>query len=66
MPPIPTWFTGSNAVVEFFATRGFRSARRRAIATWANGCPALATYHAERDGTFAAHGIWCSKRTSVR
>jgi RNA polymerase sigma-70 factor (ECF subfamily) len=57
MPPIPTWFAGRDAVVEFFASRPLRSPGRRLAATRANGCPALASYHLERDATFAAHSI---------
>jgi RNA polymerase sigma-70 factor, ECF subfamily len=57
MPPIPTWFAGRGAVVEFLATRALRSSGRRLVATRANGCPALATYTLQADGTFAAHSI---------
>jgi RNA polymerase sigma-70 factor (ECF subfamily) len=57
MPPIPTWFTGRAAVLEFFATRPLRSPGRRVLATRANGCPALASYGLEPDGTYAAHSI---------
>jgi RNA polymerase sigma-70 factor (ECF subfamily) len=57
MPPIPTWFAGRAAVMEFFATRALRSPGRRLVATRANGCPALASYRLERDGTYAAHSI---------
>jgi RNA polymerase sigma-70 factor (ECF subfamily) len=57
MPPIPTWFAGRDAVVEFFATRPLVSPGRRLIATRANGCPALGCYHLAPDGTYAAHSI---------
>ena len=57
MPPIPTWFTGRDAVLEFFATRALRSPGRRVIATRANGCPALASYQRRPDGMYAAHSI---------
>jgi RNA polymerase sigma-70 factor (ECF subfamily) len=57
MPPILTWFTGRDAVLEFFATRPLRSPGRRVIATRANGCPALASYQLERDGMYGAHSI---------
>jgi RNA polymerase sigma-70 factor (ECF subfamily) len=57
MPPIPTWFAGRDAVVEFFASRALRSPGRRVVATRANGCPAVASYHLEPDGTYAAHSI---------
>ena len=57
MPPIPTWFAGRGAVLEFFAARPLRSPGRRAIPTRANGCPAVASYALELDGTYAAHSI---------
>jgi RNA polymerase sigma-70 factor (ECF subfamily) len=57
MPPIPTWFTGRSAVIEFFATRPLRSPGRRSFPTRANGCPALASYGLQPDGTYAAHSI---------
>jgi RNA polymerase sigma-70 factor (ECF subfamily) len=57
MPPIPTWFTGRDAVLEFFATRSLRSPGRRLVATRANACPAFATYRLEPDGTYTAHSI---------
>jgi RNA polymerase sigma-70 factor (ECF subfamily) len=57
MPPIPTWFAGRSAVLDFFATRPLQSPGRRAFATRANGCPAVASYGLESDGTYAAHSI---------
>jgi RNA polymerase sigma-70 factor (ECF subfamily) len=57
MPPVPTWFAGRAAVLEFFAARPLRSPGRRAVATRANGCPALASYALQPDGTYAAHSI---------
>jgi RNA polymerase sigma-70 factor (ECF subfamily) len=57
MPPIPTWFTGRDAVVEFLATRPLRSPSPRLVATRANGCPAFASYRPGPDGTYAAHSI---------
>ena len=51
------WFAGRTAVLEFFATRPLRSPGRRVLATRANGCPALASYGLEPDGTYAAHSI---------
>jgi RNA polymerase sigma-70 factor (ECF subfamily) len=57
MPPIPTWFTGRDAVLEFFATRALRSPGRRLVATRANGCLALASYQRKPDGTYPAHSI---------
>jgi RNA polymerase sigma-70 factor (ECF subfamily) len=57
MPPIPTWFAGRSAVVEFFATRALQGPGRRVVATRANGCPALASYTLQADGTFTAHSV---------
>ena len=57
MPPIPTWFAGRTAVVEFFATRALQGPGRRVVATRANGCPALASYTLQADGTFTAHNV---------
>jgi RNA polymerase sigma-70 factor (ECF subfamily) len=57
MPPIPTWFAGRDAVVQFYASRPLRSSGRRLVVTRANGCPALASYHLEPDGTYVAHSI---------
>jgi RNA polymerase sigma-70 factor (ECF subfamily) len=58
MPPIPTWFAGRSAVVDFFATRVLLSAGgRRVVGTRANGCPAVATYSCGDSGTYAAHSV---------
>jgi RNA polymerase sigma-70 factor (ECF subfamily) len=57
MPPIPTWFAGRDAVVEFFGNRAMRSPGRRLVATRANGCPAVASYNREDDGRYAAHSV---------
>lgn len=57
MPPIPTWFSGRDAVLEFLATRALRMGGPRVIATSANGCPAFASYRPEEAGTYAAHSI---------
>jgi RNA polymerase sigma-70 factor (ECF subfamily) len=56
MPPIPTWYLGRPAVLDHHTRRVFRTPRR-AIATSANGYPALATYLQIADGSFHAHGI---------
>ena len=52
MPPIPTWFTGRDAVVGFLANRVLRPDRWHLVATRANGQPAVVAY---RDG--AAYGV---------
>jgi RNA polymerase sigma-70 factor (ECF subfamily) len=57
MPPIPTWFSGRDAVLEFFATRALRMGGPRVIGTSANGCPAFASYRPAAPGTYAAHSI---------
>jgi RNA polymerase sigma-70 factor (ECF subfamily) len=56
MPPIRTWYLGRRAVLDHHTRRVFRTPRR-AIATSANGYPALATYLQAADGSFHAHGI---------
>jgi RNA polymerase sigma-70 factor (TIGR02960 family) len=58
MPPIPTWFTGREAVVGFLAARAMRRADEwRMVPTGANGQPAVVAYRRAADGRFAAHGV---------
>jgi RNA polymerase sigma-70 factor (ECF subfamily) len=57
MPPIPTWFSGRDAVVGFYATRAMNGPARRVVATRANGCPAVASYLPDGSGGFVAHNI---------
>jgi RNA polymerase sigma-70 factor (ECF subfamily) len=58
MPPIPTWFTGRQAIGRFLTTRvPANPADIHFIPTAANGQPALATYRRDRDGTHHAHSI---------
>jgi RNA polymerase sigma-70 factor, ECF subfamily len=57
MPPIPTWFTGRDAVAGFFAYRALAGGARRLLPTRANGCPAAATYVLATDGRYHAHSI---------
>jgi RNA polymerase sigma-70 factor (ECF subfamily) len=57
MPPIPTWFSGRDAVAGFFGHRVMTGVRRRLIPTHANGCPAVATYQGAEDGKWHAHSI---------
>ena len=57
MPPIPTWFTGREAVVGFLTARVLRGGAWRLLPTRANGQPAFAEYERAPDGSFHAHGI---------
>jgi RNA polymerase sigma-70 factor (TIGR02960 family) len=58
MPPIPTWFTGRDAVAGFLAARVLRRPGQWGmIPTRANGQPAFAEYGRTKDGGYAAHGI---------
>jgi RNA polymerase sigma-70 factor (TIGR02960 family) len=58
MPPIPTWFTGRQAVVGFLATRVLRAKDQwRMVPTRANGQPALVAYERTGEGRYEAHGI---------
>lgn len=56
MPPIPTWFTGRDAVVGFLASRVLREGRWHLVPTRANGQPALVEY-ARTESGFEAHGV---------
>jgi RNA polymerase sigma-70 factor (ECF subfamily) len=58
MPPIPTWFSGRDAVAGFYRHRVFASGTYRSfIRIRANGCPATAAYQLEADGLLHAHSI---------
>jgi RNA polymerase sigma-70 factor (ECF subfamily) len=58
MPPIPTWFTGRDAVCEFLARVVLHTAGQWRLApTRANGAPAVAMYRRAPDGSFQAHGL---------
>src|SRR5246127_3882895 len=61
MPPIPTWFTGRDAVREFLARVVLRTPGQWRLAyTRANGAPAFALYQRAQDdssGFFQAHGL---------
>jgi RNA polymerase sigma-70 factor (TIGR02960 family) len=58
MPPIPTWFTGRQAVVGFLARRVLRREDQwRIVPTRANGQPALVAYERAGDGRYEAHGV---------
>jgi len=57
MPPIPTWFSGYDDVLSFFAERVMTGVARRLLPIQANGGPGVAAYVRQADGTFAAHSI---------
>ncbi|WP_021591688.1 sigma-70 family RNA polymerase sigma factor [Actinomadura welshii] len=57
MPPIPTWFTGRDAVIGFLAGRVLRRDRFRLVPAGANGQPAVVVYERARDGRYEAHGV---------
>jgi RNA polymerase sigma-70 factor, ECF subfamily len=57
MPPIPTWFTGRDAVVGFLAARVLRAAGQwRMRTSRANGQPALVV-HKRVDGGYEPYGV---------
>ncbi|WP_197518023.1 RNA polymerase subunit sigma-70, partial [Mycobacterium sp. E796] len=58
MPPIPTWFTGRDAVRGFMARVVLHTPDQWRLAyTRANGAPAFAMYRRAADGSFRAHGL---------
>jgi len=59
MPPIPTWFSGRDAIAAFLARRALRGDRpRRLLPVRANGAPAFGEYiWDEERGRLVAHGI---------
>jgi RNA polymerase sigma-70 factor (TIGR02960 family) len=58
MPPIPTWFTGRQAVIGFLSTRVLRRKDQwRMVRTGANGQPAVVAYAHTDEGRYEAHGI---------
>ncbi len=66
MPPIPTWFTGRNAVVGFLVNRVLSNGNWRLLPTRANGQPAFVTYVRTASGEFAAHGVQVLALTGTR
>jgi len=66
MPPIPTWFTGRDAVAGFLGRRVLRAGNWRLVPTRANGQPALLEYAATGDGRFEAHGVQVLTLTGPR
>ncbi len=58
MPPIPTWFSGRDAVVGFLAARVLTGAGRlRMTSVAANGQPGFAAYQLLEDGLWHAQDI---------
>lgn len=58
MPPIPTWFTGRDAVCGFLARVVLHTPDQwRLTYTRANGAPAFAMYKRAPDGALRAHGL---------
>ena len=58
MPPIPTWFTGRDAVVGFLAGRVLRRKDQwRMVPTRANSQPAVVAYQRTAAGRYEAHGV---------
>lgn len=66
MPPIPTWFTGQQAVVGFIASRIMRRDKWRLIPTRANTQPAVIVYLRAADGGFDAYGVQVLTLTGAR
>ncbi|MUL76221.1 sigma-70 family RNA polymerase sigma factor [Mycolicibacterium sp. CBMA 226] len=58
MPPTPTWFSGSAAVIGFLGNRVLRRPGQwHAVPTRANGQPALVFYARHDDGTLHGYGV---------
>ncbi|RMI29040.1 sigma factor-like helix-turn-helix DNA-binding protein, partial [Actinomadura harenae] len=57
MPPVPTWFTGRDAVVGFLATRVLHAEDWRMTPTRANDQPALVVHRRTPDGVDHPYGV---------
>ncbi|MFC9998043.1 sigma-70 family RNA polymerase sigma factor [Nocardia sp. NPDC127526] len=57
MPPIPTWFTGRDAVIGFFSARVMRADEWRMTPTAANSQPAVIIYRRVGENGFEPYGI---------
>ena len=60
MPPLPMWMHGPEAITESLGAMVFAGCVRgdfRAVATEANGLPALGVYRRAKDGTFAPFAL---------
>jgi RNA polymerase sigma-70 factor (TIGR02960 family) len=66
MPPIPTWFTGRDAVVGFLINRVLSDGHWRLLPARANGQPAFVTYARTATGDFTAYGLQVLTLTGSR
>ncbi len=58
MPPTLTWFTGRDAVIEFFSANVLHpDAQWRLVLTRANGQPAVVVFGVDDDGEYQPHGV---------
>jgi Sigma-70 region 2/SnoaL-like domain len=58
MPPVATWFSGRETVLDYLASTLCRTAgRTRLVPAAANGQPAFAAYLRDADGGFRAHAV---------
>jgi RNA polymerase sigma-70 factor, ECF subfamily len=58
MPPAPTWFSGRQAVLRFYAARALDAPGRfRLVPVMANGQPALAVYQRDSGGVYRADAV---------
>ena len=66
MPPIPTWFTGQQAVTGFLAARVMRAGRWRLEPSAANTQPALIVRHHGGAGQWEPYGVQVLTLTGAR
>ena len=66
MPPIPTWFTGQQAVTGFLAARVMRAGRWRLEPSAANTQPALIVRHQGGAGQWEPYGVQVLTLTGAR
>ena len=66
MPPIPTWFTGQQAVTGFLAARVMRAGRWRLEPSAANTQPALIVRHRGGAGQWEPYGVQVLTLTGAR
>ncbi|MGE3620415.1 MAG: sigma-70 family RNA polymerase sigma factor [Acidimicrobiia bacterium] len=55
MPPFDFWIEGPDLMAEWFLGHGSVCRGSRLVPTWANGCPAYGSYHADPAG---GHSAW--------
>jgi RNA polymerase sigma-70 factor, ECF subfamily len=65
MPPLPTWFSGIDDVVGFFADRVTHARQWRLLPTGANNQPAAAAYRRDSYGVHQAHSLHVLTVTST-